>query len=94
MGTHNIVLFESHFERQKVILVSFSGLTIGSKFKFGECVCMKTQEGLCSPVMTIGDTKPQLCKFNFVHLGINRGTFGWLSPDQHVEVIAPHREDS
>lgn len=90
----NIVPFESHFERKNEARVPFKEITIGSKFRFGESTCIKTQEGFTSPVIKFEETPPQPCKFNFMFLSTNRGTFGWLSPDQCVEVIAPHREDS
>jgi len=72
----------------------FSELQIGSKFKMGECVGVKTQEGVTLEVCFFGKVKLQPFKFNFVHLGPNRGTLGWLSGDQCVEVIAPHLEGS
>lgn len=75
-------------------LVPFSELVIGTKFFFGTSVCIKTQEGWTSPLIQFEEVKPELCKFNIVFLTPNRGTMGWLSPDQCVEVIAPHLEGS
>ncbi|MFA7216738.1 MAG: hypothetical protein WC095_02020 [Candidatus Paceibacterota bacterium] len=77
---------------QKETRVPFVEVPMGAKFRYGVLVCMKISEFLCrGSVIVLGAN--DYYKVNFVNLGINRGTLGFVAPGELVEVVPPREED-
>lgn len=83
------VISFSSFREQRV---PFSEVPIGAKFRYGCLLCMKVNEVLCKgSVLILG--KDDYYLVNFVNLGVNRGTLGFVSPGELVGIIPPREED-